>query len=234
MYLDRLEYKKDLLRGFDGRCRIISGVFLIAALVHSTEPALLAAAMALCLAVLCRELRVTFLRLLPVNIMAIALWAPVIVTSNGWSAFVYTLRINSAALLYMCFIIPMGISVTASSLSKLKVPTKLVSLFILTYRYIFLLHDRFWTAQKSMRLRGAVYRRGAVHTDVAVWRSLAAVFASSVVGAIGRGHRVWTAMLARGFAGSFPVVVAFRWRLRDTVLLSASMACAIFIALWRG
>jgi cobalt/nickel transport system permease protein len=227
MYLDRLEYKKDLLKGFDARCRLLSGAVLIASLVSSKNDMVLAAAIGVSIAVLFRELRVTFLRLIPVNMMAVALWLPVLFGGNRHTAFIYTLRINSAALMYMCFVIPMSISAIASSLTKLKTPYKLISLFILTYRYIFLLHERFWTAQKSMRLRNTM------HNDVSIWRSLSAVFSSSLAGAHFRGGKVWIAMLARGFDGSFPVTLAFRWRLRDTALLTISILCSVFILLLR-
>jgi cobalt/nickel transport system permease protein len=225
MYLDRLEFKKDLLKGFDGRCRLLSGAVLIAALVCSKNGLVLAAALGVSITVLFRELRVTFLRLIPVNMMAIALWLPVLCGGNTHTACIYTLRLNAAALLYMCFIIPMSISAIASSLTKLKAPDKLISLFILTYRYIFLLHERFWTAQKSMRLRNTM------RNDVGMWRSLAAIFSSSIAGAHFRGKNVWIAMLARGFDGSFPVTAALHWRLRDTALLTGSILLSVFILL---
>ncbi|GHV76528.1 cobalt ECF transporter T component CbiQ [Spirochaetia bacterium] len=223
MYLDRLEYKKDLLKSFDGRCRLLSGAFLIAALVCSKNDLVLAAAIGVSMVILFRELRVTFLRLIPVNMMAVALWLPVAFGTPIHTACIYTLRINAAAMMYMCFVIPMSISAIASSLTKLKAPDKLISLFILTYRYIFLLHDRFWTAQKSMRLRNTSYN------DVGIWRSLSAVFSSSLVNAHLRGGKVWVAMLARGFDGSFPVTVLFHWRLRDTALLTISLLFSIVI-----
>ncbi|GHT78814.1 cobalt ECF transporter T component CbiQ [Spirochaetia bacterium] len=227
MYLDRLEYKKDLLKGFDGRCRLLSGAVLIAALVSSKNDMVLLAAIGVSMAVLFRELRVTFLRLIPVNMMVIALWLPVLFGGNTHTAFIYTLRLNAAALMYMCFVIPLSISAIASSLTKLKAPDKLISLFILTYRYIFLLHERFWTAQKSMRLRNTI------HNDAGMWRSLSAIFSTSIIGAHFRGEKVWIAMMARGFDGSFPVTAAFHWRLRDTALLAVSILFSIFILVLR-
>ncbi|GHT87183.1 cobalt ECF transporter T component CbiQ [Spirochaetia bacterium] len=227
MYLDRLEYKKDLLKSFDGRCRLLSGAFLIAALVCSKNDMILAAAIGVRMVVLFREIRITFLRLIPVNMMAIALWLPVAFGTSIHTAFIYTLRLNAAAMMYMCFVIPMSISAIASSLTKLKAPDKLISLFILTYRFIFLLHDRFWTAQKSMRLRNTI------HNDVGMWRSLSAIFSTSIAGAHFRGEKVWIAMMARGFDGSFPVTVSFRWRLRDTALLTISILCSVLISVLR-
>ncbi|MFP3043265.1 energy-coupling factor transporter transmembrane protein EcfT [Treponema primitia] len=226
MYLDRFEFKKDLLKGFDGRGRFIAVLFLIASLINSNNELILISAILLCLGFLIREIRVVFSRLLPVNMMALALWLPVFFGVKVNAALLYTLRINAAALLYMCFIIPMSISTVASSLTKLKVPSRLISLFILTYRYIFLMQERFRTAQKAMRLRNPM------HNDTWVWRSLSAVFASSLVSAVFRGQKVWTAMLARGFDGNFPVTIAFKWKLRDTALLAASVICSFFVLIY--
>jgi cobalt/nickel transport system permease protein len=222
MYLDRLEYKKDFLKDFDGRCRIMSALFLIAALTNSKDFFVLICIIFLCFAVLCRDVYITFLRLLPVNVFVIALWLPVLINGEMKSALLYTLRINCAALLYMCFVIPMSISNIAGSLFKLKVPDKLIALFILTYRYIFLLNEKFFIALKSMQLRNQI------KNDVSVWRSLGAVFTSSIVNAIYRSRKVWIAMQSRGFDGVFPITFIFKWRFRDTVLLAFSIICSAF------
>jgi cobalt/nickel transport system permease protein len=218
MYLDRLEFKKDPLRSFDGRCRLLAAALVILTVAGITNTALLCAAALALLAALFQELNVAFRRLVPVNLMAVALWLPVVAGFSPHSALLYTLRINCAALAYMCMVTPMGISRIASSMSALKTPEKLVSLFVLTHRYIFLLHGGFATALVSMRLRlpeSATLRQ---------WRSLAAVFAATLARAAFRAEKVNIAMSSRGFDGSFPVTVSFRWRTRDSVLLAACAA----------
>jgi energy-coupling factor transporter transmembrane protein EcfT len=226
MYLDRLEYRKDVLSPFDGRCRFVSAAFLLTAAVYTTSAVTLSSAMLLCLTVHARELRVTFLRLIPVNVMAAAVWIPVLFGFDAGRALLYTLRINAAALLYMVFIIPMSISAIASSMTKLHVPEKLVSLFVLTYRSIFLLHERFATALISMRLRNP--RNGTL----SLWRSFAAVFASTTAAAVFRAQRVSLARAARGFDGGFPVTHTFKWRARDSALLSFSIIVFVLGTVW--
>jgi cobalt/nickel transport system permease protein len=223
MYLDRLEYKKDTLRIFDGRCRLLSLVLLVIAVISAGSFAVTGGIALACLAALAREIRVTALRLVPVNLMAAALWLPVAFGFDASKALLYTLRINCAALVSMCLVFPMGLSALAASMADLGAPEKLVSLFMLTYRYIFLLHDRLFTALASMRLRCA--RQSG---DLYRWRSMAAVFASALAHALFRGNRIWAAMLCRGFDGAFPVTVALKWKLRDSLLLAA---CAAFAAL---
>ncbi|MDR2802941.1 MAG: energy-coupling factor transporter transmembrane protein EcfT [Treponema sp.] len=217
MYLDRLEYKNDPLLPVDGRCRFISAAFFIVAAVYSTSLTVLAGLILLCLFVLLRELRVTFLRLIPVNMMTAAFWLTVPFGFSINSAIIYTLRINAAALIYMIFIIPMGIGAIASSMTKLRIPEKLVSLFILSYRYIFLLGERLSVTLISMKLRSP--ESGVVN----LWRSFAAVFASTIVRAVYRAQKVSTAMVSRGFDGVFPVTLIFKWRLMDTAVLALSV-----------
>ncbi|MDR2176573.1 MAG: energy-coupling factor transporter transmembrane protein EcfT [Treponema sp.] len=216
MYLDRLEFKKDPLKSFDGRCRLLSAALVIISVVTAAKPALPGAAALLCLCAAPGEFRVTIRRLVPVNMMAAALWLPLIAGFSPHSALLYTLRINCAALVYMRFVAPMSISLIASSMSALRLPEKLVSLFVLTYRYIFLLHEGFATTLTAMR------SRLPEHATLYQWRSLGAVFAATLTRAALRSEKIRIAMSNRGFDGSFPVTVSFRWRLRDTALLAMS------------
>jgi cobalt/nickel transport system permease protein len=225
MYLDRLEFKKDLLKSFDGRCRLLSAALVIIAVVSIGDAVLLSAA---ALALLCAapgEFPVTIRRLVPVNMMAILLWLPLAAGFSPRSALLYTLRINAAALGYMRFVTPMGISLIASSMSALRLPEKLVSLFVLTYRYIFLLYEGLAAALTAMRLRLPE------RATLSQWRSLSAVFAAALTRSVFRSEKIKIAMLNRGFEGSFPVTVSFAWRARDSVLLGFS-ACFLAGLVW--
>jgi cobalt/nickel transport system permease protein len=223
MYLDRLEYKKDVLLPVDGRCRFISAVLLIIAAVSATNVFLLSMIIGFCVLLLARDMRITILRLIPVNVMSVAVWLSVPLGLGVGNAALYTLRINAAALLYMLFVIPMSISVIASSMTMLKIPTKLVSLFILTYRYIFLMSEHLSTALTAMRLRcpgGGTTR---------LWRSFAAVFATTMAAAIFRSQKISWAMASRGFNGAFPVTHNFRWSPRDSAALTLSIAVSALL-----
>jgi cobalt/nickel transport system permease protein len=117
----------------------------------------------------------------------------------------------------------------ASSMTKLKIPEKLVSLFILSYRYIFLLDGRLSVTLVSMRLR--IPESGSVR----LWRSFAAVFASAIVRAVYRAQKVSTAMVSRGFDGVFPVTRVFRWKFTDTAVLALSLiVSALTLYFWIG
>jgi cobalt/nickel transport system permease protein len=223
MYPGRLEYKRDALRIFDGRCRLLSALALTAAALRTTSFFILGGIVILCLPALIREARITARRLVPVNGMALALWLPAAFGFDPSLALLYTLRLNCAALVSMCFVFPMGISRLAAALAGLRAPPKMISLFILTHRYIFLLYQGFFTALTSMRLRCTI------GNDLYRWRAIAAVFASVLTGAVFRGKQVWAAMVCRGFDGTFPITLKPEWKLRDGLLLTACAALSALI-----
>ena len=223
MYFDRLGYKKDRFVQFDDRCRLIVTILLIAAMVSTTNIVIPCACILLCLVVLMGDMRVTVLRLLPVNIMAVALWLPVMVGFDPDKALLYTLRINCAALLYMCLIGSMSVSRLASSMTMLKTPEKLVALFILTHRYIYLLYEGLSTALVSMRLRLTE------HNHKHRWRSIAAVFATTLTRAVLRAEIISAAMINRGFDGGFPVTIKLQWKFIDSALLAATVSLVAFV-----
>jgi cobalt/nickel transport system permease protein len=225
MYLDQLAFRKDILKSFDGRCRLLSAALVIIAIVSAKNTVLLCVVSLAFLCAMIREPGSVIRRLLPVNMMSIALWLPVIAGLSPWSALLYTLRINCAALAYMCLVAPMSISLIASSLSALALPEKLVSLFVLTYRSLFLLCDGLDTALVSMRSRLSSSATGRQ------WRSLAAVFAATLARSALRSEKALIAMANRGFAGAFPITFAFKWRIRDSVLLAAS-AVSVPAVVW--
>ncbi|GHU70156.1 cobalt ECF transporter T component CbiQ [Spirochaetia bacterium] len=239
MYLDRLEFKNDPLSGvfcFDLRCRVISVFLLIAATLAVSNYYILALLIIILIFFLIKSIRIVLLRLLPVNIFTLMLWVSLplgaLITGNmDYSkalseALILTLRINAAALLYMLFLIPIGISGLSNGLSKMGVPKKLVSLLILSYRFIFVMFERVYTAVISMKLR-----QSAGRTMKEQWRSYAAVFAASFLSAEFHSQKIWVAMQSRGFDGTFPITKTFCWKLPDTFLLAASMVFAVCLPL---
>jgi cobalt/nickel transport system permease protein len=234
MYLDRLEFKKDPLpRCFraDLRCRIIGAFIFIVVSVTISNCYVLAALIAVLIALLIKSIRIVFLRLLPVNIFTLMLWISLPLGARFSSftpldALRYTLRINAATLLYMLFIIPVGISGLGNALSKLAVPQKLVSLLMLTHRYIFVMFERVSVSVLSLRLR-----QSAALPAMVLWRSYAALFATALLSAEFRSQKVWMAMQSRGFDGVFPVTKTFHWKLYDTFMLAAFIAFALLLLL---
>jgi energy-coupling factor transporter transmembrane protein EcfT len=224
MYLDRLEFKKDPFpslqnkaEGLDLRCRTIAGLAFIIMAINLSTWYFLAGIIVLMLICLIKEPRVVLLRLVPVNIFNLFLVLSIFLgayDSPLMIALRYVLRINAAALIYMLFIVPLGISGLANVLLKTGVPKKLAALLILTYRYIFLIYERLSVSLLSMKLREPK------KNNLSRWRSHAMVFAAFLASAFFRLHKIEIAMEERGFNGAFPVSAVFAWKTRDTVWLA--------------
>ncbi|MDR2633019.1 MAG: energy-coupling factor transporter transmembrane protein EcfT [Treponema sp.] len=241
MYLDRLEFEGDPCKGFDPRCRIAAALILILLVISLRSPLMTGAIMLGAAAPFLRDKgdrRKLGLRLIPVNLFTLTLylsqilqglWKGALLEALGRSVH-YTLRINAAALLYMVWVIPLGIGGLANGLRKLKVPASLIALLVLSYRYIFVLYQGFFGALLAMRLR-----RPRQHT-LEQWRSYTAVFATALVKALIRAQKIEQALLLRGFGGALPLSRVFIWRVQDSVLLGAciilSMSLVIAERLW--
>ncbi|MDR0563026.1 MAG: energy-coupling factor transporter transmembrane protein EcfT [Spirochaetaceae bacterium] len=230
MYLNRLELKHDALKGADPRCRLSAGLILIIGAVQILHVFLLFCLTAAVLVLLFRDIKTVFLRLIPVNLFCGILCVTVPLGGGSINAvIVYILRINAAAVLYMIFIIPLGIGGLAAVLAKLKVSAKLVSLLTLTYRYLFVMYERVFSAILSIRLR-----RPRQSTAMS-WRSYTGVFASALASAFFRSQKIHLAMRSRGFDGVFPLTRVFAWKMRDTVTLFAvCIITAMLLIIDRG
>jgi cobalt/nickel transport system permease protein len=172
------------------------------------------------------DIKVVLLRLIPVNIFCGMLCITIPLGGGSFNTFIwYALRINAAAVLYMLFIIPLGIGGLAAALAKLKTPAKLISLLILTYRYLFVMYERVFLSILSIRLR-----RPRQSTAMS-WRSYTAVFASALISALFRAQKVYLAMQSRGFNGVFPITRVFKWKIQDTITFFTALLMAILLLL---
>jgi cobalt/nickel transport system permease protein len=240
MYLDRLEFKNEVFRAVDPRCRIAAGVCLIVSAVSVSNPLILTGLILAAVLTLWRDTPRVLARLVPVNIFVLFLWLTLPLNAlatgifaapgttagsglfpggtDGWGlepalkqALVYTLRINASALVYMALIIPLGIGGLTNALMKLRFPVKLAALFLLSYRYIFVMYQRVFVGVLSLRLRQP--RQGAPGR----WRSCAAVFGTALISAILRSQKIGRALQSRGFDGDLPVTWTFTLKAGDLV-----------------
>ncbi|MDR2245380.1 MAG: energy-coupling factor transporter transmembrane protein EcfT [Treponema sp.] len=252
MYLDRLEFKNDVFKAVDPRCRIAAGVCLIVSAVSVSNPLILAGLVLAAALTLRRDTPRVLARLVPVNIFVLFLWLTLPLNAlgarifaapgtavgsglfpggtGGWGlepalkqALVYTLRINVSALVYMALIIPLGIGGLTNALMKLRFPVKLAALFLLSYRYIFVMYQRVFVGVLSLRLRQP--RQGTLGR----WRSYAAVFGTALISAIFRSQKIGRALQCRDFDGALPLTRAFALKPGDlfffggALLLSAGL-----------
>jgi cobalt/nickel transport system permease protein len=222
MYLNRLEFKNDVFTGIDPRGRVGAGICLVLSSISISHPPILGIFILGLFLCLIRDIRTVLLRLIPVNLLVLFLWLTLPLSGPDLGtalneALVYTLRINAAALVYMVTIIPLGPGGLANALIKLRCPDKLTALFLLTYRYIFVMYERVFVAVRSMLIR-----RPRQNT-LGRWSSYTAVFGTALISALRRARETAKAMEVRGFNGVIPVTRIFSWKRWDTLFLGAGL-----------
>lgn len=223
---DRDVIKSSVFRGTDPRARIIACLILILTVAALPGPVLPGFLLIACAVLLVREYRTVFKRLIPVNAFVIFIWLTLPFTAEKGTALalLYTLKINACALLFMLFIVPAGVRRFFNALVYLKCPGKLVSIFVLTYRYIFVLRDGLASSLTAMKLR-----RSPSIGMLTQWRSYAALFATAIADAALRAERVQQAMLLRGFNGSVPATMVFCWKRTDSIFILSVVLFSLLV-----
>lgn len=153
---------------------------------------------------------------------ALAAWGPLEITRQGVRlALLVTVKANAIVLAFLALVATMDSPTVGYALERLRFPSKLVFLFLFTYRYLHVIAEEWHKLHMAARLRGFVPRTN-MHTYRAIGNMLGMVFVQS----FDRSVRVYEAMLLRGFSGRFRSVTAFRATSRDAVFAVAAFAGA--------
>jgi energy-coupling factor transporter transmembrane protein EcfT len=221
MCLNRLEIKNDILQSFDPRARLAAGVMLIIITVNVSGICALSVISAACLVLLRRDFPCVLKRLVPLETFCLLfLVQAAFGILRPYTAVIFVLRVTGAALIYMLTVIPLGAGKLAQTLAALKVNAKLVSIFYLSYRYIYMMHDRVLFSITAMRLRSAPSQKGII----SVWKSYASVFSTALIGALVKTDEITRALKKREFDGVIPQTAVWAWSVKDTLLVV--MCCA--------
>jgi len=110
--------------------------------------------------------------------------------------------------------------VTMSAFSALGLPRSLVALFLLSYRSLFIFLEDRRRMELAARTRGWEGSSGR-----SAFILTASHVGSLLVRSVDRTERLWHAMRARGFTGSFPLLETFRIGRRDIAVFA-------FLVLW--
>jgi len=116
--------------------------------------------------------------------------------------------------------------VTLKAAHDVRVPSFLVLLTLLTYRYVFLLLDELNRLRIALRVRG--YRN---RTTMHSYRTISRVTGTLLVRGLDRAERVDQAMRCRGFDGRFRSLDEFRTTWRDVVLFVLIVAFYVGLVL---
>ncbi|MFV0423708.1 cobalt ECF transporter T component CbiQ [Oleidesulfovibrio sp.] len=176
-------------------------------------------------------------RLLAVNLFVLFLWAVLPFTYPGETvsmvaglpvsrqgiqmAFMVTLKSNAIVLLFISLVATSNAAALGHALCRLRIPRKLVFLFLFTYRYVHVLVQEYERLRTAARLRGFVPDTG-MHT----YRTVANMLGMVILRSLDRSQRVYQAMLLRGFNGNFHSLCSLRMHAADGIFSGAALLVA--------
>lgn len=163
-----------------------------------------------------------------VNMFVLFLWVTLPLTGGGGVpspggvrlALLLTLKVNIIAVVFFYMVAALGPGVLGASMGSFGVPSSLAALFLLTFRQIMILRERFVSSLQAASLRAP---------DRKLWsspRTFAAILGSALIHGADRAERTRLAMLCRGGIAGFAAVRELRWRLKDSALLFFFLALA--------
>ena len=109
-----------------------------------------------------------------------------------------TLKSNAILLAVIALISSMSLVTLGHALSHLRIPKKIVFLFLMTVRYIFVIENEYLRLVRATKIRG--FKPG---TNIHTYKTYAYLIGMIFVRASARAQRVHHAMMCRGFKGKF-------------------------------
>ncbi len=239
------EYIKgcSIIHKFDPRIKIIYAfVFsLVIALQNELVPSLIGLLISIILIIIARIKCLEIInRLLIVDKFILLLWIVLPLTYPGEPllkilglkisqqgllfTLLLTIKANAIMLILISLIATSSIFDIVHSLLHLKLPDKLVFLFFLIYRYIWVLYDEYEKIVRAAKARGFKLRN-AIHT----YRTIAYIVGSLIVKSYNRAENLYRAMVCRGFCGKFWLIDHFKFKFVDLLGVILLTVCIIVI-----
>jgi cobalt/nickel transport system permease protein len=223
---------------------IVAGIFSIVVAVSDRFLALIPALLIALLFVFLARLPIkkVFSRFLIVNGFILFLWVLLPFTTKGTALFsigpltatnagiliatLITLKSNAIILTFIALMSTMSVFTMGRALSDLRVPSKIVHLVFLTYRYIHVINMEYRRLIKAAKIRG-FHPGNNLHT----YRTYAYLVGMLLVKSYERAERVRAAMLCRGFRGKFYDLMEFELKSTDLIVLFLMLIGVSLIAL---
>jgi cobalt/nickel transport system permease protein len=181
-------------------------------------------------------------RLAAVNLFTLLLWitlpltgggehtsllGPLQLSSGGLElALLITLKTNGIYLILTALMTTSTITAIGHALQRLRLPHKLILLFLATYRYLGLIEQEYRRLRRSAALR-CFKASSSLHA----YRTYGYLIGMTLIRSYARSRRVHQAMLMRGFQGNFPLLARQKIRPCDLWLLAACGLIALTLAL---
>ncbi len=145
-----------------------------------------------------------------------------VLTVSGGTVSMLTLMLKGVLALCASFLLvgTTAMDAICAALRKLRVPSFMVTLLLLTYRYISLLMEQVGVMNEAYALRAP----GQKGVHISAWGSfLGQLFLRSM----DRAEELYAGMQLRGFRGEFPYADTAPWQSRDTLFLLAGSAALV-------
>jgi len=237
VHFEEFAFGDSLVHRADPRVKLaVAIVFAVVVAVFDAYPALISALCVACvLAILARLHLPTLLRRVAVvNGFVVLLWFVLPFTFPGTALFwlgpltasregvayatAITLRTNAIVLSTIALVGTTSVFNLVHALRHLRVPEKLVHIFFFCYRYIAVIHLEYLRLRNAMRMR-CFRPKTYLHT----YRSYAYLVGMLLIKSYERSHRIYQAMLCRGFKGRYPTFHHFSMRRQDLAYLGVMM-----------
>lgn len=229
-----------LLHRLDPRVKILAAVAysIPVALLSRAIPMILALGLSILITALARlEVKALFKRLIIVNSIILLFWIVVPFTFDGETIFeigplaatgegiIYaasvTIKSNAILLAFIALVATMPVAAAGHALQGLGFPVKVVTLLLLTYRYVFVIEEEYNRLLRAIKIRG-FRARTSLHT----YRTYAYLIGMLFVRSWDRAERVHRAMRCRGFEGKFYCLTQYKVSLED-IFFSVAMSLGV-------
>jgi cobalt/nickel transport system permease protein len=170
--------------------------------------------------------KTVFFRILMVNGLILLLWlflpfaykgnslfsiGPLVATREGVRyAGLICLKANAIITTLIALVATIPIFEVGKAMRRLYVPSKIVHLFLFTYRYIHVIYMEYQRIMRAVRIRGFRPR-----TNLHTYRTYAYLFGLLFLRSYERAQRVHAAMLCRGFNERFYDLSEFTFKRSD-------------------
>ncbi|MCX7988019.1 MAG: cobalt ECF transporter T component CbiQ [Thermodesulfovibrio sp.] len=136
-----------------------------------------------------------------------------------------TIKCNAIIIATITLLSTSSIFSLAHAMLHLKIPTKLVTVFFLFYRYITVIHDEYLKIKRAVSLRGFIPK-----TDIHTYKTYAYIIGGMLIKSYERAEDIYKAMLCRGFKGYFPLFEHFYMKKSDIIF--GVISTLIFVLIW--
>ncbi len=234
-----------IIHQIDPRFRVAAATFysFAVALCYEFQPLIVALTVSLVSVLLSGVgLKTVLKRLAIVNVFILLFWIVLPLTYKGNNVYslgpvnVYlagiilaakiTLKSNAILMVLISFIATMTFATLGHSLSRLRIPEKLVFLLMITYRYIFVIQQEYQKIIRSIKIRG-FKPKTTLHT----YKTFAYVIGMLLIRASERADRVYNAMRCRGFNGKYYSLTDFQADAKSWVFVTVVSGATLGILL---